>query len=136
WRWLPVVMAEFMSVHPGVLLRLQTKDSRHLIELIAQRQLDFALGTLALPNPNVEYQRILETELLAAIPAGHPLSAKSSLCAKAFHQIDFITSSILDHTREQVDEFFTSGGVHPVERAEASLSVSRLRLVEKGIGVA
>lgn len=135
WAWLPKIMSQYMAAHPGVATCIQTKDSRQLIEQISQRQLDFALGTLAVADPNVDYRKVLDTELLAALPSGHALCEKERLSALDFHRVDFVTSSILDQTREQVQDFFAADNIQPVERAEASLSVSRLRLVERGIGI-
>lgn len=134
--WLPSIMAQYMTSHPGVLTSIQTKDSRELIELVAQRQLDFALGTLKIADPNVEYRKVLETELLAALPKGHSKCASRAMRPAEFDKAEFITSSVLDHTREQVQAFFRSEGVEPIERGEASLSISRLRLVERGVGLA
>ena len=42
---------------------------------------------------------------------------------------------MLDRSREKIEEFFKTGKAQPIERGEASLSVTRLRLAERGIGL-
>jgi len=42
---------------------------------------------------------------------------------------------MLDRSREQIEEFLKRDNAQPIERGEASLSSTRMRLVELGIGM-
>ncbi len=134
-NWVPKLMADYMISHPAVITSIHTRSSRKLIELVDQRQLDFAVGLIGSDDPNVICRKLFDTELVAALPKTHPLCKKDKLQARDFHQLEFVTASTLDRSREKIEEFFKTGNAQPIERGEASLSVTRLRLVERGIGL-
>ncbi len=134
--WLPGLLAEFMVRYPEVSTSLHTRSSRKLIELVSERQLDLALGMLAIDEPAVECQKLLDLEMLAALHLSHPLAAKTELEPSDFHQQDFIASSMLDRSREQAESYFRKHNVVPRERSECSLPGVALQLVERNIGVA
>ena len=133
--FVPGVVAELMAAHPAVVTNIQTRNSRALLELVSQRQMDFAIGLLSVDDPNVECKRLFDVQLLAAIPKGHPLCRKKRLKPRDFHRQDFVTASMLDRSREQIEEFFRLADAQPAERGEASLSFTRMRMVEKGVGL-
>jgi DNA-binding transcriptional LysR family regulator len=133
--WAPSVVADYMSRHPGVAVTVQTRNSRQLVELVAERQLDVALGLLAADDPNVVSRRLFAIDLLAALPSGHPLCDRPVLEARDFDGLDFITASMLDNSRDRIETFFAAQGARPAIRGEASLSCTRLGLVERGLGL-
>ena len=133
--FVPEVVSTFMLSHPAVTASIHTRNSQALVELVSQRQLDFAIGLLSVDDPNVECRKLFDVELMASMKKGHPLAAKSRLRPKDFHQQDFITASMLDRSREQIEEFFLAEDSRPIERGEASLSYTRMRMVEQGIGL-
>ncbi len=134
-EFVPEIVALFMLSHPAVVTNIQTRNSRILVELASQRQVDFAIGLLSADDPNVECSKLFDVELLAALKRGHPLSAKSRLRPSDFHRQDFIAASMLDRSRELIEEFFRTENAWPIERGEASLSSTRMRMVEHGIGL-
>ena len=134
-EFVPDIVSSFMLSHPAVATNIQTRNSRILIELVSRRQIDFAIGLLSVDDPNIECRKLFTVELLAALGKGHPLSGKKRLRPRDFHRQDFITASMLDRSREQIEEFFRSEEAQPIERGEASLSFTRMRMVERGIGL-
>ncbi|MCP5072902.1 MAG: LysR family transcriptional regulator [Rhodobacteraceae bacterium] len=134
--WLPGLLAEFMASHPDIITSFQTRSSRKLFELVSERQLDLALGMLAIDDPNVESRKLFDLEMVAALPRHHPLCDKSYLEPRDFHRQDFVASSMLDRSREQVENFFEKHGAMPNERGECSLPGAMLQLVERNVGLA
>lgn len=134
-EFVPEAVATFMLSHPAVATNIQTRNSRALIELVARRQIDFAIGLLSIDDPNVDCSKLFNVELMAAIEKTNPLCAKARLQPSDFHRQNFITASMLDRSRKQIEDFFDLEGAQPIERAEASLSFTRMRMVERGIGV-
>lgn len=134
-EFVPDIVSSFMLSHPAVVTNIQTRNSRILIELVSRRQIDFAIGLLSVDDPNIECRKLFTVELLAALGKGHPLCGKKRLRPRDFHRQDFITASMLDRSREQIEEFFRSEEAQPIERGEASLSFTRMRMVERGIGL-
>lgn len=133
--FVPDVVSSFMLSHPAVATSIHTRNSRVLVELVAQRQLDFGIGLLSGDDPNVESRRLFDVPLLAALRKDDQLCAHEQLRPRDFHQREFITASMLDRSREQIETFFRGEGAQPIERGEASLSYTRIRMVEQGIGL-
>ncbi len=134
-RWLPNVLARFMHKHPGINTTFHTRSSKKLIELVAERQLDIAVGMLSIEDPLVECTVLTSLEIVAAIPKNHALANKPQITARDLHQQDFVSLSVLDHSREQIDGCFANAGSVPNERSECSLPTVALELVENGIGI-
>lgn len=131
----PKIAAQLMHSHPEITISIEARNSRALIELITQRQLDFAIGLLPSEDPNIDCQPLFEVQMIAALPVNHELAKKTSITARDFHGQNFITSSMLDRSREQIDAFFSAENASPIERGEASLSFARMQLVQQGIGL-
>lgn len=134
--WLPEMLTRFMQVHPGINTTFHTRSSRKLIELVAERQLDVAVGMLSLDDPLVECSVLTSLEFVAAIPLKHPLADKPVIEAGDLHEQDFVSLSVLDHTREEIESCLRDAGSVPNERCECSLPAVALHMVENGIGVA
>ncbi len=134
-NWLPKLLAEFMLQYPEVNTNLHTRSSRKLIELVAERQLDLAVAMLAIDDPLVECSKLSDLEMVAALHHRHPLSQKRELHVSDLHRQDFISSSMLDRSREHVETYFQGHNVVPNERSECSLPGAALQLVEQNIGI-
>ena len=134
--WMPGVLARFMQTHPGINTTFHTRSSRKLIELVAERQLDLAVGMLSLDDPLVECSVLTSLQIVAAIPLQHPLAQKHVIEAADLHEQDFISLSVLDHTREEIEGCLRDAGAMPRERCECSLPTVALQMVENGIGIA
>lgn len=133
--WLPKVLARFMHKHPGINTTFHTRSSKKLIELVAERQLDIAVGMLSIDDPLVDCTVLTSLQMVAAIPGNHALANKPQISAEDLHNQDFVSLSVLDHSREQIDGCFRKVGSIPNERSECSLPSVALQLVESGIGI-
>ena len=133
--WLPGVLAKFMQKHPRISTTFHTRSSKKLIELVAERQLDIAVGMLLIDDPLVECSVLTCLEFIAAIPIDHPLANKRHINAKDLHEQDYVSLSVLDHTREEVETCLRKAGATPHERCECSLPSVALQMVEQGIGI-
>ena len=135
-HWLPDLLARFMQRHPGINTTFHTRSSKKLIELVAERQLDLAVGMLFLEDPLVECSVLTSLDFVAAIPADHPLAGRESIGAADLHGQNFVSLSVLDHTREEIESCLRAAGSVPEERSECSLPSVALQMVEHGIGIA
>jgi len=133
--FVPNVASQFMRVNPEVSISIETRNSQVLIDLVANRQLDFAVGLLSSEDTSIECVPLFDVHMLGALPKQHSLAGKSYLTAADFHQQDFITSSMLDRSREQIESFFSAGNAKPFDRGEASLSYARIHMVKSGLGI-
>ncbi len=135
-HWIPSLLARFMRKHPGINTTFHTRSSKKLIELVADRQLDLAIGLLSLEDPLVECEVLTSFEFIAAIPRDHALAGEEIIKAEDLHEQDFISLSVLDHAREEIETCLRYAGSTPNERGECSLGAVVLQMVENGIGIA
>lgn len=133
--WLPDVLARFMQKHPRINTTFHTRSSKKLIELVAERQLDVAVSMLSMDDPLVECSVLISLHFVAAIPLNHVLAEKTVIRAKDLHHQDFVSLSVLDHTREEIETCLRNAGAVPNERSECSLPSVVLQMVENGIGI-
>ena len=134
--WLPEVLAKYMQMHPGISTTLHTRSSKKLIELVAERQIDVAVGMLSVEDPLVERSVLTSLEFVAAIPKEHPLAEREVIQAGDLDGQDFVSLSVLDHTRNEIEACLHDAGSVPSERTECSLPSVALQMVEHGIGIA
>ncbi len=134
-RWLPELLARFMRDFPEVTVNFQTRSSKQLIELVAERQLDLALGMLAIDDPLVDCRKLFDVDMVVALHHTHPLCRKRKLAPADLHEQDFIALSRIDRAREQVESYFQKHDVVPKERGECSLPGVALQLVEHAIAM-
>ncbi|MHC4222170.1 MAG: LysR substrate-binding domain-containing protein, partial [Planctomycetota bacterium] len=55
--------------------------------------------------------------------------------ARDLHEQDYVSLSVLDHTRDEIENFLHKAGSIPHERCECSLPSVALQMVEQGIGI-
>ncbi len=133
--WLPDLVGNFMSDRPGISVTFHTRSSKKLIEWVSERQIDIALGMLSMDDPMVERTSLMEIEFVAALPKSHYLASKEVINAIDLDGEDFISLSVLDHTREDINRCLRQENTVPRERAGCSLPSVALRLAEKGVGI-
>jgi LysR family transcriptional regulator for metE and metH len=87
-RWLPRVLGRFRELHPGVGLRI-LRTGNPMRELVAGR-LDLAITyPQEPPHPRITMVPLLEDEMVAVLPPGHPLARKRFLAADDLAGQDF-----------------------------------------------
>jgi len=87
-RWLPQVLGRFRELHPGVGLRI-VRTGNPMRELVAGR-LDLAITYPQEPHPRIVIVPLLEDEMVAVLPPGHPLARKRFLAAEDLAGQDFL----------------------------------------------
>lgn len=87
--YLPKVLPAFLAEHPLVELSVFEETTQRLVQGLRDRELDLALLSPPLPG-NLESVPIFAEELLLALPAGHPLAARTALHLDDLRQEAFI----------------------------------------------
>ena len=77
----------------------------------------------------------MEMEFVAALPKRHHLTRREVINATDLDGEDFISLSVLDHTREDINRCLRQENSVPRERAGCSLPSVALHLAEKGVGI-
>ena len=69
---LPKVIAKFHREYPDIDLNVTEESAENLEQMLSRGELDIAIMNIPLSSPNLEYQPILEEEIVLAVPADHP----------------------------------------------------------------
>src|SRR6266849_3698213 len=73
---LPVVLAEFQQLHPGVHVALAVSDTQHVVEQVARREVELGVVGASRRHRAVVFQPFFRDEAVLAVPRGHRLAAR------------------------------------------------------------
>src|SRR5947207_509920 len=68
---LPVALAEFQQLHPGVHVALQVSDTQRVVELVARREIELGVVGAARRHRGVVFEPFFRDEVVLPVPAGH-----------------------------------------------------------------
>jgi DNA-binding transcriptional LysR family regulator len=68
---MPVVLAEFQRLHPGVHVALSVSDTQRVVEQVARRELELGVVGAARRHRGVVFEPFFRDEVVLAVPAGH-----------------------------------------------------------------
>lgn len=130
-RVLPPLVDRFNARYPGIDIRVTEKPDEHTTRDLVERRLEIAAVTL--PKPDFDYQTLAVDELVAILPAGHPLAEKETVpLAEMVHDPFFLTRA---GSGALVTRLFAGNGLHPNVTCELLQLTSILELVAHGKGV-
>ncbi len=72
---LPKVVADFLRRRPEVQITLSSLGSATVVDWVTRGLVDLGIALKPLESPSVESQPLISTELVCALPAGHPPAA-------------------------------------------------------------
>lgn len=68
---LPVVLAEFQRLHPGVHVALAVSDTQHVVEQVARREVELGVVGASRRHRGVVFEPFFRDEVVLAVPRGH-----------------------------------------------------------------
>jgi DNA-binding transcriptional LysR family regulator len=134
---LPVVLAEFQQVHPGVHVALSVSDTQHVVEQVARRELELGVVGAARRHRGVVFEPFFRDEVVLAVPQGHRFAGRTVT-------LDELTSEPLvlmqegAGVRQVIDDELRAAGVRLRDldvRLELGLQESARSAVVSGYGV-
>jgi LysR family transcriptional activator of glutamate synthase operon len=93
------LLAAFHARYPGVELTMRERPSNELSGMLRRDELDFAFLSVTerIARPGLEFRRLIEEELLVALPADHRLAGRAKLRLSELADETFV--SFLEGTR-------------------------------------
>jgi DNA-binding transcriptional LysR family regulator len=128
---LPQLMWAFGQKYPEIELRVFEAVDREVIEWLYDRYVD--VGFVMLPNEMVDTIPIVEDQLVAVLPADHPLAEKSGIRPAELAAEPFILSG--GGSRPLIEEVFRSADIRLNVRYRLQQVLSILEIVRRGLGV-
>jgi DNA-binding transcriptional LysR family regulator len=134
-KFLPEVIATFITAQPGITVSLRARSSQAVLRHLSSQQFDLGFAALDTDHPAVRRRPICTAPMQAVLPVGHPLGGKDRLEPADFHEQPFVALGAEIATRSETDTFLAIGNARPRIVAEAQLSASICELVANGAGV-
>lgn len=132
-HWLPAIIKKFQQDYPGIRYEFLLGDYVEIEQWIFEGRVD--CGFLSLPTkPEYETISLSKDEYVAVLPAGHPLTAKDTLCPQDLNDQPFM---LLEHGgKTEVSELLDRHHVKPDIRFTTWDDYAILSMVENDLGIA
>jgi len=134
-KLIPSAIAEFQKQYPGIVVRLRDVLAERNVRLVKEEEIDFGIGTLRMPDPDIQFTPLLTDHLGVIFPAGHPVERQRSVTLKSLTAFPLILMDPETSVRDLVDHAFESIGVSAVPAFEVVYPSTALALVKAGLGI-
>jgi DNA-binding transcriptional LysR family regulator len=74
---LPLLLCQFQEANPGVGISLSVNDTQHVIDLVANRELELGVVGAATRHRGVSFEPFFRDEVVLAVPADHRFAGKT-----------------------------------------------------------
>jgi DNA-binding transcriptional LysR family regulator len=130
-------LAAFHLAHPGVEISLLEDNSDRLVDAVRASTLDLALvGTATATPAGLDALTIISERLVAAVPAGHPLTTRRRVTLRDLHAYPLVCMPPGTGLRTVFDQACAAQNLHPVIALQASAADAIADLATRGLAVA
>jgi DNA-binding transcriptional LysR family regulator len=140
---LPVLaelLASFHQQYPGVAIALTEDNSDRLMDMLRGGRLDLALigsaGTEAGGSANISTAVLVDEELVAAVPPGHPLAGQETITIASLRDVPLVCLPRGTGVRAALDAACAAAGFEPRIVFEASALPMVVTMAAQGLGLA
>jgi DNA-binding transcriptional LysR family regulator len=129
-------VGRFRVAHPGVEVHILPTDSRSMMDLVADGQVDFAVTPRTdSMSARLRFEPLMRTRLSLICPAGHRLAGRRDVDPR-----DLVDESIIDlprawQARALFDAVLKARGVQRQGGLEVDGWLSALAMVQRGMGI-
>jgi len=74
---LPLLLCQFQDAHPGVAISLSVNDTQHVIDLVADRELELGVVGAATRHRGVTFEPFFRDEVALAVPPHHRFAGRT-----------------------------------------------------------
>lgn len=131
-HWIPKIIQEFQQKHPDIHFKIIQGSEGELAEWIQERKVD--IGFLSYqPEQRYQFLPVMNDELFAVLPKGHPLAAQDAIPIEDFNNQPFI---ITEYTPgSDIHRILKEHQVTPDIRYVTVNEFSSLSMVEHNLGL-
>ncbi|SDO18018.1 DNA-binding transcriptional regulator, LysR family [Rhodoferax sp. OV413] len=130
-RLLPAILADYRRIYPGIEIHVDEGPDRQVVQWLMDRRVD--VGFVALPEDQFDTYPIIEDQMVALLPATHPLASKDAVSLKELCADPFVLTEA--GSAELVSRLFLVAKLQPNIRYRTSQLLSTLATVARGDGV-
>jgi DNA-binding transcriptional LysR family regulator len=130
-KLLPAILRRYREAHPGIEVHIDEGPDRQVTQWLEERRID--IGFVVLPQERFDTFALIEDQMVALLPAGHPLAARSALTLKDLCDAPFVLTEA--GSSELVSRLFMAARLQPNIRYRCSQLLSTLDTVSRGDGI-
>lgn len=130
-RLLPKILKGYRAAHPGIEVHIHEGPDRQVIQWLDDRRID--VGFVVLPLERFDTFALMEDQMVALLPAGHPLAEYQAISLEQLCSDPFVLTEA--GSSELVSRLFSSARLSPNVRFRCSQLISTLDTVGRGDGV-
>jgi DNA-binding transcriptional LysR family regulator len=127
-KLLPLILQQYRATHPGIEVHIDEGPDRQVLQWLEERRID--VGFVVLPEERFDTVALIEDQMVALLPAGHPLVVRDSLSLKDLCDFPFVLTEA--GSSELVSRLFTAARLTPNIRYRCSQLISTLDVVARG----
>lgn len=127
-KLLPNILQHYRQAHPGIEVHVDEGPDRQIVQWLEERRID--IGFVVLPEERFDTFALIEDQMVALLPAAHPLATRSDLSLKALCADPFILTEA--GSSELVSRLFNAARLQPNIRYRCSQLLSTLETVSRG----
>ncbi|WP_419793371.1 LysR family transcriptional regulator [Pseudomonas palleroniana] len=128
---LPKILQGYRAAHPGIEVHIHEGPDRQVIQWLDDRRID--VGFVVLPLERFDTVPLMQDQMVALLPAGHPLAQAQAVSLEQLCSEPFILTEA--GSSELVSHLFSSARLSPNVRFHCSQLISTLDTVARGDGV-
>ncbi|MCP2021141.1 LysR family transcriptional regulator [Pseudomonas laurylsulfatiphila] len=130
-KLLPLILRHYHAAHPGIEVHIDEGPDRQVLQWLEERRID--IGFVVLPEERFDTVALIEDQMVALLPADHPLAIRDSLNLKDLCDVPFVLTEA--GSSELVSRLFIAARLTPNIRYRCSQLMSTLDVVARGDGV-
>jgi DNA-binding transcriptional LysR family regulator len=134
---LPVALAEFQQLHPGVHVALSVSDTQRVIEQVARREVELGVVGAVRRHRGVVFEPFFRDEVVLAVPSGHRF-ANRAITLDELKEEPLVLMQEGAGVRQVIDDELREAGVRLRDldvRLELGLQESARSAVISGYGI-
>lgn len=141
---MPAVVSAFHNLHPGIKLIIREGTTAELVEGMKHGEYDLALTLLPIDEREFSCEKVVEEELVLAVPASHPPFQATNVPDRKYPAIDpklllgirFVTLTETQYMQRQLQEMLVNHNVSVETVAIVKSLQAQIEMVKAGVGMA
>lgn len=127
-KLLPLILQHYRAEHPGIEVHIDEGPDRQVIQWLEERRID--VGFVVLPDERFDTVALMEDQMVALLPANHPLTPRDSVSLSDLCHDPFVLTEA--GSSELVTRLFNAARLTPNIRFRCSQLLSTLDTVGRG----
>jgi len=127
-KLLPNILQHYRDAHPGIEVHIDEGPDRQVLQWLEERRID--IGFVVLPEERFDTFALVEDQMVALLPASHPLAERPALSLGDLCNDPFVLTEA--GSAELVSRLFSAARLQPNIRYRCAQLLSTLDVVGRG----